>query len=97
MILILGCANMASNSEKGITPYPKDKAAIKDTLTPINFSENVWKKKLSAEEFEIIRNKGTERAGSGAYDKNYKKGIYHCKACHLPLFDSGDKFDSGTG
>lgn len=96
-LLILGCANITSSTVEGVIPYPKGKAEIKDTLTPTNYSDKVWAKKLTAEEFEIIRNKGTERAGSGEYDKNYKSGTYHCKACDLPLFKSEDKFDSGTG
>lgn len=97
LLLILGCANITNNSNGGIIPYPKGKTEIKDTLTPIHYSEDVWEKKLTALEYDVIRNKGTERAGSGAYDQNHKVGVYHCKACNLPLFESADKFDSGTG
>lgn len=56
-----------------------------------------WKQILTPEEFEILRNKGTEPPFSGKYLNNRQKGIYTCKACHIPLFDSSVKFDSGTG
>ncbi len=95
---LLNCANSYTNTnENGIIPYPIGKENIKDTLSPIVLSDIAWQNRLTTEEFEIIRKKGTERAGSGQYDKNYKSGIYCCKACGLPLFDSEDKFDSGTG
>lgn len=56
-----------------------------------------WKSILSSEEYRILREKGTERAFSGKYWDNKEKGMYHCAACNLPLFDSGTKFKSGTG
>jgi peptide-methionine (R)-S-oxide reductase len=56
-----------------------------------------WKAVLTAEEYRILREKGTERAFSGKYWDNKEKGMYHCAACSLPLFDSGTKFKSGTG
>lgn len=56
-----------------------------------------WKAVLTAEEYRVLREKGTERAFSGKYWDNKEKGMYHCAACSLPLFDSGTKFKSGTG
>lgn len=56
-----------------------------------------WKSILSPEEYRILREKGTERAFTGKYWDNKEKGMYHCAACSLPLFDSGTKFKSGTG
>ncbi|RUM70191.1 MAG: methionine sulfoxide reductase [Sulfurovum sp.] len=52
---------------------------------------------LNAEEIQIIENKGTEMPFSGKYDGFYKAGIYHCRKCNTPLFNSTDKFDSGSG
>jgi len=52
---------------------------------------------LNAEEIRIIENKGTEMPFSGKYDGFYKAGIYHCRKCNTPLFNSTDKFDSGSG
>lgn len=54
-------------------------------------------RELSLEEEHIIVHKGTERPFSGIYNKFYEEGIYRCKKCGTPLFDSGAKFDSGSG
>ena len=76
----------------------KNKAASdKPDLTKIELSDEEWKKKLSPEEFYILRKKGTERAFTGKYDKFYKPGKYLCAACGLELFTSDTKFDSGCG
>jgi peptide-methionine (R)-S-oxide reductase len=56
-----------------------------------------WKEKLSAQEYDVLRKQGTERAFTGEYWDSKKEGVYHCAACGAPLFSSADKFDSGTG
>ena len=56
-----------------------------------------WRKELTPEQYRILREKGTERAFTGAYVDNHDKGVYRCAACHEPLFDSETKFDSGSG
>ncbi len=56
-----------------------------------------WKKQLTAEQYEVTRKKGTERAYTGAYWNNHQKGVYQCVCCGNDLFDSGTKFESGTG
>lgn len=56
-----------------------------------------WKAQLNAEEYRILREKGTERAFTGVYWDNKEKGTYSCAACSLPLFASNTKFQSGTG
>lgn len=53
--------------------------------------------KLSQEEKSVIINKGTERPFSGKYTNEKSRGVYTCKVCDTPLYDSGDKFDSGSG
>jgi len=63
----------------------------------IEISESDWKSKLTTEEFEVLRKKGTERAFTGEYWNNKKEGVYTCAGCELPLFDSSTKFRSGTG
>ena len=63
----------------------------------INKTETEWKNVLTENEFNIIRNKGTEPAFSGEYWNSKANGTYCCKACGLPLFDSKTKFKSGTG
>jgi len=60
-------------------------------------SDKEWAARLSIEQFRIGRTAGTERAFCGVFHDNHKKGVYFCAGCGLPLFRSGDKFDSGTG
>ena len=60
-------------------------------------NEEEWKKKLTPEEYEVMRNAGTERPFSGTYVHEKAKGVYKCKACGMELFSSDAKFDSGTG
>jgi len=62
-----------------------------------NTSEDDWEKKLTKEQFHVLRQKGTERPFTGKYWNNHEKGIYYCSGCGTPLFDSNSKFDSGTG
>jgi peptide-methionine (R)-S-oxide reductase len=56
-----------------------------------------WKKALTPEQYHILREKGTERAFSGTYDKHHEHGVYRCAACGLDLYRSEEKYDSGTG
>jgi peptide-methionine (R)-S-oxide reductase len=56
-----------------------------------------WKKQLTAEQFEVTRKAGTERAFTGKYASNHDDGLYHCICCNTVLFDSKTKFESGTG
>lgn len=60
-------------------------------------AEAAWKDKLSAEEYRICRQCGTEPAFSGKYWDTKTDGVYHCKCCNEPLFDSQTKYDSGSG
>eukprot|EP00775_Hariotina_reticulata_P003322 gene3322-3599_t len=60
-------------------------------------SPDVWKKVLSAQEFHILREKGTEPPGSGKYNKFYEQGVYKCAGCGTPLYKSETKFNSGCG
>ena len=56
-----------------------------------------WRQVLTAEQFEIARRKGTERAFTGEYWNTKQAGVYRCVCCGSDLFRSGAKFDSGTG
>jgi peptide-methionine (R)-S-oxide reductase len=60
-------------------------------------SQDKWKKKLTKEQYQVLREKGTEPAFTGKYWKNHEKGIYKCAGCGTPLFSSDEKFDSGSG
>jgi len=60
-------------------------------------SEDEWRRELTPEQFAICRQKGTERAFTGAYWDHHEPGTYHCAACGRAVFSSETKFDSGTG
>jgi peptide-methionine (R)-S-oxide reductase len=60
-------------------------------------TDDEWRKLLTARQFYVLRQKGTEEAFTGEYTDNKKHGIYYCAACGLAVFGSASKFDSGTG
>ncbi len=64
---------------------------------PKKESESYWKEILTKEEYDVLRNKGTERPFSGKFNLHKEKGFYVCGACNIPLFTSNQKFDSGCG
>ncbi len=60
-------------------------------------SDAEWRQRLTPEQYRVLRQHGTERAGSSPLDKEYGAGVYHCAGCGQPLFASATKFNSGTG
>ncbi len=62
-----------------------------------NKPDSYWKEKLTPEQYKVVRQKGTERAFTGALTNNHVKGVYECVACGQALFSSDAKFESGTG
>jgi peptide-methionine (R)-S-oxide reductase len=60
-------------------------------------SEEEWRRKLTPEQFEVLRNKGTERAFTGKYAFTKDAGVYRCAGCGAELFDAETKYESGTG
>ena len=63
----------------------------------VNKSDAEWREQLTAEQYDVLRRKGTERAFTGALNENKAEGSYRCAGCGAELFRSGEKFDSGTG
>jgi peptide-methionine (R)-S-oxide reductase len=68
-----------------------------DPTLKVTKSEEEWKQLLSPMQFKVLRQAGTERAFTGEYWDNHEHGVYRCAACGLVLFQSEDKFESGTG
>lgn len=63
----------------------------------IHLTDAEWRERLTPEQYAVLRQGGTERAFTGQYEKNKAAGEYVCAGCGQPLFESEDKFDSGSG
>ncbi len=93
----VGVIALALQSKKGaaqtMTASTMDKAGTDFRA----LSDDDWKKRLTAEQFAILRKHGTERPGTSALNREKRKGTFACAGCDLPLFSSDTKFESGTG
>ena len=90
-VVIAGlCALLATNAYSGAETAPADEEEW-------DLSEDEWKERLTDEEYEILREMGTERAYTGDLWENKEEGVYTCAGCGEQLFSSETKFDSGTG
>ena len=87
------CSNAQSKSKRIANP-PE---ATSKTVYPMQLSDAQWKARLTADQYYILRQQGTERAFSGTYDHFYEKGTYYSAASLQPVFSSDTKFNSGTG
>jgi peptide-methionine (R)-S-oxide reductase len=63
----------------------------------LNLSKDEWRKRLDPKAYDVLREEGTERAGSSPLDNEKREGVFVCAGCGLPVFTSAMKFNSGTG
>jgi len=66
-------------------------------VEPLSLPREEWRKRLTPEQYAVLFEEGTERPRSSPLDQEKREGTFVCAACHLPLFESSAKFDSGTG
>lgn len=84
---------------KPTTSHANEETVTTTTKAPFEITKTPeeWRRILTPEQYSVLREHGTERAGTSPLDKNYKAGTYDCAGCDLPLFSSETKFNSGTG
>jgi peptide-methionine (R)-S-oxide reductase len=94
--LSLGLGSIGSVLLAGCLP---DRSQGKTKLTKFEITkmEQEWRKILTPAQFEVLRQHGTERAGTSPLDQEHRQGIFACAGCDLPLFASNTKYNSGTG
>lgn len=98
-LLTSNCGQAQPNNKKNKNKnnYTNPPVASSKTVYPIKLTDAEWKARLTADQYYILRQEGTERAGTGKYDHFYEKGTYYSAATLQPLFSSETKFNSGTG
>lgn len=94
-IALVGLATMSCMAQK--KKYPDPKVVDSKHVYSIQFSDEEWRKRLTPEQYTILRKEGTEIAGTGKYDNFNQKGTYYSAASLQPVFSSEAKFHSGTG
>jgi peptide-methionine (R)-S-oxide reductase len=86
LLLALGCRNIADSG-----------TSIMNDSLKINKTEAEWKTSLSSEQYQVLRQKGTEKPFSGEYNIFSENGVYYCAGCGAPLFSSDEKYTSDCG
>jgi peptide-methionine (R)-S-oxide reductase len=81
----------------GAAPAIAGAAAPANAPAPMRLPQAEWKKRLTPAQYNVLREEGTERAGTSPLNAEKRAGTYHCAGCDLPLFASEAKYESGTG
>ena len=88
MGLAPAAAQMSHAAPSAPAPGPNGKVELPDAE---------WRKRLTPQQYDVLRDHGTERAGTSVLNSEKRPGTYHCAGCDLPLFSHETKFESGTG
>lgn len=93
-VFLTNCSQSQTPDKK---KYPDPAIVASYKYFPIQYTDEQWRQRLTPAQYNILRERGTERAFSGKYDHFYKKGTYYSAASLQPVFSSATKFNSGTG
>ncbi len=93
--LTLAACSAAQGQDSDIPTAANEARYVDDPFRRLTPAQ--WRARLSPAAYRVLREEGTERAGTSPLDGERRRGMYHCAGCDLPLFDSRWKFDSGTG
>jgi peptide-methionine (R)-S-oxide reductase len=88
---------MVEELQKNWREFLPEGMTVPPPTEPLTLSSEEWRKRLTPEQFAVLRKEGTERAGTSPLDAEKRPGVFACAGCGLPLFTSAMKFDSGTG
>ena len=88
---------MVDELQQNWKTYLATGVATPSASEPVKLSKDEWRKRLSPASYNVLREDGTERAGTSPLDREKRAGVFVCAGCDLPLFTSAMKFDSGTG
>lgn len=92
ILIVTGCHINAQSNK-----FPNPPLAKAKTVYPMHYTEAEWKARLTPQQYDVLRQEGTERPFTGKYNHFYEKGTYYSAASLQPVFSSETKFDSGTG
>jgi peptide-methionine (R)-S-oxide reductase len=92
----LGGAGAAFVAAVGASLAGRSSEASAETFE-INLTPEQWRRRLSPEQFYVLRRQGTERSGSSPLNNEHRRGTFLCAGCDLPVYRSQDKYESGTG
>ena len=96
MATLLGSAVLGI-TEDSAAQAPGKVAVPPQKIEKLVLTDAEWKKRLTPEQYQILRKEGTERAGTSPLNDEKRAGVYHCAGCDLAVYSSDMKFDSGTG
>ena len=88
---------MVEDLQQNWKTYLATGVATPSASEPVKLSKDEWRKRLAPASYNVLRDDGTERAGTSPLDREKRAGVFVCAGCDLPLFTSAMKFDSGTG
>ena len=95
--ILIAASSGAAATTAAVVFFRRAPAASVNEVFQVSYSDVQWRKRLTADQYAVLRQGATESPFSSPLDKENRVGIFYCAGCALPLFSSGTKFDSGTG